>query len=753
MKNKLIRRLALVLSVVMLITSTVNTSFAYIVTKTDSIVNTFTPVAGATNDLTIHKTVEHPLGDTYVILDRPDHNIAFPFTVALGGLYANTTVETSVGTAIADANGTIQVLVKPNTPLSIKGIDEGTVVTVTEQDITLPGFSAAGDMSKQVTMTANGARVDFVNVYTPAPVAASNIAVVGEKILTGRDWQDGDTFSFLLEQNIGGVWTALGTKTITYDAANGDFNKFTFSDIVQGLAFDKAGIHNFRMTEVKGSLDGVDYDESVNTFDVVVTDVDMNGQLEISGVSAAGNATATADNGSYTVSVVFNNSFLPVVPPPDAVEVNIVVNKTVTNTGTDTIGPEGFEFVLAQAGSTDGIKKRTNTNGEAVFTLTFAKEQAGEYTYELFETNEGKAGVTYSTDRHTITIAVTEDTVSNKMVAALTVDGQPANGLTAAFSYTNEYSGNVPVVDPTPISVPVTIKKTVKNTGTATMGPGGFEFVLEDALGLNKMTVESDANGEAAFLLSFTKDSVGTHVFKLYETDEGAEGVTYDDKVYEIVVTVTKGTDNKLYAASAVDGTSAARIVAAFENTYHAMEPSITVPITVNKTVKSSGAATISPANFEFVLKDMDSGSKLTVKTDANGKAAFALPFTSVDVGKTYTYELSEVKGNMAGVTYDTEVYTITVAITEDAANHTLLAALTVNGKSVNEAVADFENLYRPVPSPEPDTPEPNPPVDSSQTGDDSKLNFWFVMMVVSAMTTAVLFVIDRSYAKKKREG
>ena len=173
MKNKIVRRLALLLSVVMLITSTVNTSFAYIVTKTDSIVNTFTPVAGATNDLTIHKTVEHPLGDTYVIPDT----ITFPFMVELGTLYANTNVETSEGNVLADGNGRIFVSVKPGTPLLIKGIDANTEVTVAECTDQLGagfGVKEGTEATQTITVTATGAKVDFVNVYVPEKATATD---------------------------------------------------------------------------------------------------------------------------------------------------------------------------------------------------------------------------------------------------------------------------------------------------------------------------------------------------------------------------------------------------------------------------------------------------------------------------------------------------------------------------------------------------------------------------------------------------
>lgn len=753
MKNRIVRRLALLLSVVMLITSTVNTSFAFIVTQTDSIVNIFTPFDSDTNDLQISKSVEHPLGDTYVIPDT----ITFPFMVELGTLYANTNVETSGGNVLADGNGTIFVSVKPGTPLLIKGIDANTEVTVAEcTDQLGAGFGVKeGTAATQtVTVTAAGAKVDFVNVYVPEKATATDLTVVGEKILTGRDWQEGDSFSFELEQKEeDNSWTSLGTKTITYDAANEDFNKFDFSDIMQALTFDKVGTYTFRMTEIVDTPDGnMDYDRSEKLFYVSVTDTDMDGQLEIGDVTAAAgnNITVTKSGEKYIVEATFDNSFVAPITVP------VKVSKTVNNTGTATMGPENFEFVLAEVGSAaDPMKKRTDVNGEAVFALTFTKADIGvTYTYELSETDEGAEGVTYSRDTYEISVAITKDGASNKLQATITMGGNEVTDAVAAF--TNTYHADLP--DPEDIKVEIGVEKTVKNTGAVAIGPGGFEFVLEDMVSHNKILTDTDEDGEATFSLTFTKDDIGkTYTYGLYEKDEGVPGVIYDTRVYEVTVEITLGADNKLSAAVKLDGVTVTKAVAAFENEYNmASAPGdITVLITVNKTVKNIGVGKISPKGFEFVLENTESGSKLTAKTDKDGKAVFELPFTAGDIGKTYTYELSEVKGNVLGVTYDRDKYTITVTIAEDAVNHTLVAALTMNGEAVDEVVAAFENTYRVVSSGGGDGSKPgaegtDESVESGKTGDQSRMNFWFVMMIVSGIASVTLLILDRRYARKK---
>ena len=80
LKNKMLRRILLIISFILLITSTVNTTFGFVVAKTDTLVNYFVPVEKLVNSLIISKTVEHPLGEGYVIPE----NISFDFKVDLG---------------------------------------------------------------------------------------------------------------------------------------------------------------------------------------------------------------------------------------------------------------------------------------------------------------------------------------------------------------------------------------------------------------------------------------------------------------------------------------------------------------------------------------------------------------------------------------------------------------------------------------------------------------------------------------------
>ena len=435
----------MLISLIVLITSTVNTTYGFIVTSTDPITNVFVPDDVRASGLILDKTVEHPYGADYKIPD----NISFDFKIELGSYYANAKLTTTAGEMTADANGNLNVTVKPGVILGIEGLEEGTVVKVTEQATTFKGFAVKGEATQQITVGADGnASINFVNIYTPESIQPSNVTVSGVKILEGRDWQEGDSFTFKLEQQDGENWTEVGTRTVTYSADSADFNKFDFSEFIQSLIFEKVGTYTFRMSEVIGDLDNVDYDETVNHFTVKVTDVDMDGKLEIGTVAGTENAKVTEANGSYAVSVTFNNTFVPpVVDDPDPITIQVDVNKVVTNTGNIKAGLDGFEFVLENVATSEKLSQISDENGKAAFALTYTKADVGKtYTYKLSETNQGFAGMTYDTDVYEIKVSISLN-AENQLVASVTVNDTPVESAVAEFQ--NVYHADETVSPPT----------------------------------------------------------------------------------------------------------------------------------------------------------------------------------------------------------------------------------------------------------------------------------------------------------------
>ncbi len=442
--GKILRKIAMIISLIVLITSTVGTTYGYIVTSTDTLTTVFIPPDVNTGNMSVNKIVEHPFGAQYKIPD----NISFDFLVELGSYYSNYKLKTSAGEVQADASGSLSISIKPGVTFTIEDLEEETVVKVTELETALNGFTAKGDKVKTVTVGAGGTvSIDFINVYTPESVKPTGVTVSGVKVLDGRDWREGDSFTFKLEQYDTDKWVELGSKTASYDASNADYDEFDFTDIIEAITFNAVGTYQFRMTEVVGSLENVDYDKTVKKFSIKVTDVDMDGKLEINTVSGTENAVVTEKNGEYNVFVTFNNKFVPpVLPDPDPITVGVSVNKVVTNLGNIKVGPEGFEFVLENTVTKEKIAVKSDDNGKASFELIFTSDDVGTHTFKLYETDQGVDGMVYDEDIHEITVVLTVDP-DNKLVAALTMDGVSVDKLESEFQ--NVFDKDQPDSPPT----------------------------------------------------------------------------------------------------------------------------------------------------------------------------------------------------------------------------------------------------------------------------------------------------------------
>lgn len=411
---------ALLLSLCLIFANTVSGTLAFLSVNTGRVQNTFIPFDTSTSDLIISKRVEHPLGEDYKIPD----NISFDFKVSLGAYFAGYTVTTTKGAVTADTNGDFTVSVKPDEAISIQGIDEGTAVSVTEIEKG-GGFSVKGEAVKNVVISNQEfAKADFVNIYTPEKVISEGVTLKGAKTLSGREWKEGDSFTFILEQQKSDEsWSALAEKTVSY-STSADFNKFDFTDAISSLSFDKVGSYAFRVYEKVGTLIGIDYDKTINYFYINVTDIDMDGKLEIGSVTAEQNI-AVSD--SFDLSVAFNNAYTI----PEDISVSIAANKTVKNSGSKAIGPENFSFKLEGEGL--NLTAKSDTSGKAAFDLKFSYKDIGKtFKYTLSEINDNREGVTYSAAVYelAVTVSLSEQ---NELVADVTVNGSAYSDSSIAF--------------------------------------------------------------------------------------------------------------------------------------------------------------------------------------------------------------------------------------------------------------------------------------------------------------------------------
>ena len=415
------KQIALLLTFAVLLTAVLSTTIAYIVTGTPTLLNIFIPGFNPSGDLTIHKTVEHPFGQSYVV----PQDIRFDFAVDLGPEYAMKTVKTSQGSVIANENGCILLTIPAGGCASILELDEGTQVTVTELLSSDSPF-VPREIQQSVTIPMGRAELWFRNVYQPAPAPVDNLRVAGLKLLEGRDWAEGDCFEFVLEYKNESTqgWQELGTAQVMYELIEApdpedpaqtilipkpDFDRCDLTELIGKVSFDQPGTYSFRFSEIPGEIAGILYDPEIGYFDILIGDRDMDGNLEIQAVTGYRNAEISFDEAGsdYEVTLTVRN----VYAPEGVAQAQIRILKNMVSYSGEAYSAAGFVFELYdEEGNLVAESAETSAAGETSILLSFGPEDVGNtYYYILKEYNDGKTAVTYDNIEYAICISVVDN--------------------------------------------------------------------------------------------------------------------------------------------------------------------------------------------------------------------------------------------------------------------------------------------------------------------------------------------------------
>lgn len=694
--GRYVQCVVLLLSLALVGTVLTGPTFAYIVTQTSSLINTFISGLESEGGIIIRKTVAHPFGEAYAI---PDH-IAFDFRVELGEQYADKTVNTTRGSLTADSNGDIIVTVKPDESVGIHEITAGTTVTVTELQ-QYPGFTVAdGNISQTVTVIAReNTPVHFFNTYTPAPVPNVNLNVTGVKNLEGRPWQEGDTFTFRLDcrylEDENSQWTQLGTASVTYDPDHEAFNRFDLTQLVQSVDYSRSGVYAFRVSETEGSIGGITYDELVGYFDVLVGDGDMDGYLELRQVTGTAGTEVVWDEARKThyVTVTFSNRYAP----NGSAAVSIPILKTVQDRSSQNKSAAGFTFELyTPEGQLVRTSEPTSAAGETGLRLVYDAAQAGQtFTYILKETGGGTVAdaMIYDARSHTIHVSVT-DNLDGTVSAQANVTG---------LNFVNIY-------DPQDATVQLTGTKTLDGRALRE-GEFAFDLYQADAGFLTAddaqpiLTALNGGDGSFSFE-PLVYSQVGTYYYVVREDASAAlGGVSYDDTVYHLTVTVTDE-NGILTAQTAITGISGAPAELLYHNTYSP----IAAVLRLGGTKVLEGAP-LTQGQFHFKLFAANENfapegqAQQTAANTAQGD--FSFEELTYEQEGTYRYIIrEEIVKRLEDVIYDDTVYGVTVTVTDDG-NGALVATtdiIRIGGNSTDEIV--FENVYMPQQPEDPTEPD-----------------------------------------------
>ena len=486
---------------------------------------------------------------------------------------------------------------------------------------------------------------EFKNTYSVKPVEDQ---ITATKVLTGRDLRDGE-FSFELVEGNDVVVTGKND-------ADGKI-------VMDKITYDKPGTHTYTLREKlpneAGLSNGITYDKTSYTIKTSVID-NGDGTLKVTH-ALEGTEPARFENKYNTA------------PNESSVTDQIIATKSLT--GRDLKAGE-FSFELVEGEGAKVVATGTNDADGNIKMSTVKYDKAGTHTYALREVKgDADNGITYSTAEYTIATTVTDDGNGKLAVEHKLQGDEPA-------AFENAYN-----VTPVSSSVTDQITATKVLTGRG-LRDGEFSFELVEGNDV-VVTGKNDADGKIV-MDKITYDKPGEHTYILREV-KGAEGngITYDDKTYTVVTTITDNGKGKLEAKHELKDATTAE----FKNSYkpNPDEFSVTDQITATK-VLTGRDMTEGEFSFELVEGEgKDAKVVATGKNAADGKITMStIEYTKVG---THTYMLHEAKGNAGGITYSDAKFTIETTITDNG-DGTLKAEHVLTGTEP----AEFKNTYSVTP-------------------------------------------------------
>lgn len=529
----------------------------------------------------------------------------------------------------------------------------------------------------------------FTNTYkaggtTTTPDAGEG-SIMLRKVLTGRDWAEGETFTFSIAAGNDEAANYLpdpATATVSEPAGKDD-NGNDYADFVGWtITYDQPGTYVYTVTEVPGDNPnpGITYDGHTATVTVLVTDNNQGGYT----------AVAEVKDGTFT------NKYQAGTVDYDA-EGGLRIVKNLT--GHD-IAAGQFQFTL-KAINDDAIEKlggktrvydstaqatSGNVASETIAALTgmtFDQSDAGKtFTFTMEETKGGGEGYTNDTRVYEIEIAVTDNTqgtltvttaVDGETVATYTASAVATNALQpVTLEFNNRYDAGTTTVGE---DASAKIEATKTLTGRP-MTAGEFTFTVKDKKG-NEVTTGSNAaaaDGEAGKVtfrdITYTVEklnndaangiasktagengaTVYTYQYTVTETGGTGDGVTSVANSFPVTVTVTD--DGAGHLTAAVD--QGENPTLGFTNTYGDGETAEAV-LNGNKAIALADPTLTGPTladiagKYTFTLEGSE-GAPMPEGSNGNTKTAQNDAAGSVSFG-TITYTMANVFGTDASDT------------------------------------------------------------------------------------------------------
>ena len=560
----------------------------------------------------------------------------------------------------------------------------------------------------------------FTNIYSVEP---TSVTLQGQKTVSGRDWNQGESYTFNLaaatddagvtglnkttaQAVADGAVAINASQAVASAPESGRVASFAFgTEAAPTVTFNRAGTFSFNITEnaAQDGQAGMSMDKHTARATVVVTDLDESGnhtgKLRVSSVTYANTGASDADK--------------------------IVTDKAA------------FTNAYRASGTFDGVTVSKTLEGRA--------STAGQFTFAV--TGLWYNGVQTSVDG-------SEASLSNK-VAGAGVSGAvvSASGQEKLFAR-----------DLTEQDLGRTFAYRIHENQPAAAGYTYDTGYTGDAIVLVKVLAREN---DPAKLYTVTTVLKGAGVTALLG-DAGDASALTDEKIAELKQ--DSATYVQQYDASEAGATTPA---VSFVNSYTAsLDYGANGGLQIEKTLTYPKDATVfgSPkSTFRYIAKPADEASAKKVGITMDGKVfetanveandpktvslipAGGLKFTQNDAGKTFTYTVSEIDDKATGYTYDSTVHTVK-AVVADNGDGTLKVTTSVSkpgdggdelegqwiypsdATSTGVATVKFKNTYTVT-----EAATYTPSVTKVVAGRDAEGKFAFAMTAADDVTRAAV--------------
>lgn len=582
----------------------------------------------------------------------------------------------------------------------------------------------------------------FTNIYSVEP---TSVTLQGQKTVSGRDWNQGERYTFNLtaaadDANATGLskTTAQAVKdgvvavnanqAVASTPESGRVASFSFvgTEAAPTVTFNRAGTFSFNITEnaAQDGQAGMSMDKHAARATVVVTDLDESGnhtgKLRVSSVTYANTGASDADK-AVTDKAAFTNAY-HASGTFDGVTVSKTLEGRASAAGQFTFAVTGLWYNGVQT-SVDGAEASLSNTAAGAGVSGAVVGASGREKLFARELTEQDLGRTF---------------------AYRIQENQPA---AAGYAYDTSYTG--------------------------------------DAIVLVKVLARKN---DPAKLYTVTTVLKGAGVTELLGAGADASALT-DEKIVQLKQ--DSHTYVQQYDASEAGATTP---TVSFVNRYTAsLDYGAAGGLWIEKTLTYPKDATIfgSPkSSFRYIVKPADETSASKVGISTNGKVfetanveadalktvslapAGGLIFNQNDAGKTFTYTVSEIDDKATGYTYDKTVHTVKAVVADNGDGTlrvTTAVSKQVDGKdelegqwiypsgatSTGVATVKFKNTYTVT-----EAATYTPSVTKVVAGADAPGKFTFAMTAADDATKTAIdgklitgssMSVDNGYAEEKQ--